>query len=149
MKIKLIRETDATTRRSAGERVRLTPLHRRRSVVRGTRREAVAMPPRGKLATPELRRLLTKLSIGAQHNCPVTQLSRSSPRTVRRWQVHTVCASNKSAYLSRNEARSTDDGTRHEDDRQAEEPSERDGDQRDHCENEPLLCIRHRSQLIN
>jgi hypothetical protein len=104
----------------------------------------------GKLAAPELRRLLTKLSIGAQHNCPVQQLSRSSPRTVRgSRQVCTVCASSKSAYLSRNEARGTHDGTRHEDDRQAEEPSERDDEQRDHCDNEPLLCIRHRSQLID
>jgi len=111
--------------------------------VRGTRREAVAMPPRGKLATPELRRLLTKLSIGAQHNCPV----RSGPRTVR--GSRQVCASSKSAYLSRSEARGTDDGTRHEDDRQAEEPSERDDEQRDHCDDEPLLCIRHRSQLVN
>ena len=73
-----------------------------------------------------------------------------SPRTVRgSRQVCTVCASSKSAYLSRNEARGTDDGARHEDDRQAEEPSERDDEQRDHCDNEPLLCIRHRCQLIN
>ena len=43
----------------------------------------------------------------------------------------------------------TDDGTRHEADRQADVASERDDEQRDRCDNEPLLCIRHRSQLIN
>jgi|ERR1700677_662287 hypothetical protein len=43
----------------------------------------------------------------------------------------------------------TDDATRHEADRQADVASERDDEQRDPCDNEPLLCIRHRSHLIN
>jgi len=43
----------------------------------------------------------------------------------------------------------TDDGTRHEADRQADVASERYDEQRDRCDNEPLLCIRHRSHLIN
>jgi hypothetical protein len=71
----------------------------------------------------------------------VTQLSRSSPRT--------VYASSKSACLSRNEPRSTEDGTRHEDDREADPASEHDGDQRDRCDNEPLLYIRKPAQIIN
>jgi hypothetical protein len=43
----------------------------------------------------------------------------------------------------------TDDGTRHEADRQADVASERYDEQRDRCDNEPLLCIRHRSHVIN
>jgi hypothetical protein len=58
-------------------------------------------------------------------------------------------AASKSAYLSGNEARSTEDGTRHEDNRQADPASEHDDHQRDECDNEPLLCIRKPAQLIN
>jgi hypothetical protein len=50
---------------------------------------------------------------------------------------------------SRSTPSDTDDGTRHEADRQADVASERDDEQRDRCDNEPLLCIRHRSHLIN
>ena len=58
-------------------------------------------------------------------------------------------AASKSAYLSGNEARNTEDGTRHEDNRQADPASEHDDHQRDECDNEPLLCIRKPAQLIN
>jgi hypothetical protein len=43
----------------------------------------------------------------------------------------------------------TDDPTRHEADRQADVASERYDEQHDPCDNEPLLCIRQRSHLIN
>jgi hypothetical protein len=71
----------------------------------------------------------------------VTQLSRSSPRT--------VCASSKSAYLSGNEARATDDSARHENEREADPANEHDDHQRDECDNEPSLCIRKPAQVIN
>ena len=70
-------------------------------------------------------------------------------RTINRSSPRTVCASSKSAYLSRIEARSTEDGTRHEDDREADPESEHDDPQRDECDNEPLLCIRKPAHLIN
>jgi hypothetical protein len=86
--------------------------------------------------------LVSRLSVAAGYH------PRGSPSGKGRGCYERLRAATRTTP-SRGTPPDTDDGTRHEADRQADVASERDDEQRDRCDNEPLLCIRHRSHLIN
>jgi hypothetical protein len=70
-------------------------------------------------------------------------------RAMRRGDPRSMCLRHNRTTPSSRTPPDTDDGTRHEADRQADVASEHYDEQRDRCDNEPLLCIRHRSHLTN